>query len=152
MVKIIFSSLLFVVCVSSNAYAAKFPETPGSIDGVKTIDHHKVDELRKDNSALVVDFRTDWNASIPSTIHCKHQYKNAELSDVEIDRVVKSISRCEKVANADKSKPIVAFCSSKFCWLSPKASLALKKMGFRDVYWYRLGFKHWLKKGMEIEE
>lgn len=48
-----------------------------------------------------------------------------------------------KLTNADKSKPVVFFCLNVECWLSYNASLRAVEEGYKNVYWYRGGWKSW---------
>ena len=47
----------------------------------------------------------------------------------------------------DKSKPYILYCSGIKCWRSPAVALMLLDLGFKKLYWYRLGFSDWQAKG-----
>ena len=46
----------------------------------------------------------------------------------------------------DKSRPYVLYCSGIKCWRSPAVALMLRDLGFKKLYWYRLGFSDWEAK------
>ena len=53
-----------------------------------------------------------------------------------------------KITGGDLSRPVVVFCLSAECWLSYNAALRLKKIGYKNVFWYRGGTEAWKQAGL----
>lgn len=51
-----------------------------------------------------------------------------------------------------KDTPIVVYCLSWECWLSPNALLRLSKQGYTNLYWYRGGIESWQRAGLPTVE
>jgi len=53
----------------------------------------------------------------------------------------------------DKSKPVVVYCGSFTCTLSPRAAHLLEThLGFKDVADYEGGIKDWAEAGYRVEK
>jgi rhodanese-related sulfurtransferase len=59
-------------------------------------------------------------------------------------------SRVEAVI-ADKSVPVVVYCASFSCDLSPQAAEDLVEAGFEDVTDFEGGLKDWVQNGYSLE-
>ncbi|PSO45692.1 MAG: rhodanese-like domain-containing protein [Parcubacteria group bacterium SW_6_46_9] len=56
-----------------------------------------------------------------------------------------------EAAVADKSVPVIVYCASFSCDLSPEAAQNLVDAGFENVIDYEGGLKDWVENGYELE-
>ena len=131
--------------VATSAFSA--PDTPATLPGIETVDKAYVAKAVEGKSAMLVDVRAANGFSrgtIPGAVNCTGIWPNpTEVSDSEVAKASEALSGCSALGNVDKSKEIVTFCSHAQCWLAPKAALALSKLGFTNVKWFRTGHDSW---------
>ena len=129
-------------------------ETPLILLGIETI---KVDEVKKwlddGEEFILLDAR---NASAYEENHlpmAESCVVNSEISLAEpiINKAVTYLNQCAVLNKIDKKTKIVVYCNSASCFQSPKASLALVKMGYKRIYWMRNGMNLWKQKGYPVE-
>lgn len=53
---------------------------------------------------------------------------------------------------AKKDDIIVNYCNGIKCWRSPGAAVLMNDIGYKNLYWYRLGIPDWIKKGYNTTE
>jgi rhodanese-related sulfurtransferase len=56
-----------------------------------------------------------------------------------------------EAAVADKSVPVIVYCASFSCDLSPQAAQDLVDAGFENVIDYEGGLKDWVESGFDLE-
>jgi len=140
-------SLAQFFCLATLATSAiSAPDTPATIPGVETVDKAYVAKVAEEKSAFLLDVRAANRFSrgtIPGAINCPGIWPNpTDISESEVAKASEVLSGCSELANTDKAKEIVVFCSHG--WLAPKAASALlNKMGFTNVKWFRAGYDSW---------
>jgi rhodanese-related sulfurtransferase len=108
---------------------------------MRTLTTDQLQSLKKENPAIpVVNVlnESDFNkAHIPRS-------KNIPFTS---EGFVESI---EKELES-KDDPVIVYCASKSCDLSPRAAQKLEKAGFTKVYDYEGGMQAWKDAGLPIE-
>ena len=56
----------------------------------------------------------------------------------------------QQATGGDRDVPLVVFCIAD-CWMSWNAAQRISALGYRNVYWYRLGTDGWLDLGEPLE-
>ena len=134
----------------SSAYATgSHPEVPASLPGILVIEAKQVLTMMENGTALMIDNRktSDHNhGTIPGALHCMITSGIDVLDDTEIHKAIENLKQCPEIMAAKPDQNLVSFCNGKNCWRSPKGSLALHRMGFQRVHWYRLGMNDWKSK------
>lgn len=105
-------------------------------------------------NVLIIDARKagDFHVgSLPGAINCIITSGLPNIDAAEVEKSVTDIRNCPNVMGADHTKAVVTFCNGLHCWRSAKAALALRKLGFTKVHWYRLGMNDWKGKGLPME-
>lgn len=152
-VKTILMGMTVVALFISQAYAAKV--TPESLKGVTTVDAETVKTwLDNGEDMVLLDPRksSDYNEKgrIPTAISCPLN-TDSELTEQVLADAVEFLESCDNLKGVAKGDKIVTYCNGITCWMSPKASMALVKMGYTNIYWFREGMKDWKEKGFPVE-
>jgi len=110
-------------------------DMPASIEGIKEITG---DELKKwiDSKKAFVLMDNRLKAD-----YDKEHIVGAVL--LTVDELVKDPKLAEPYKKDDI---LVNYCNGVKCWRSPGAILLLKQMGYKNIYWYRVGIPDWIKK------
>ncbi len=151
--RIIFSFFVLSIFLS-NAPVEAASKTPKEINGIEVVNHDYVKSVVESGNALIIDFRLHsqfLDGTIPGAVNCpgiEHEPEN--LDEEQIAEAESVISSCKALSNATRDREIIAFCVHKRCWISPKGALALKKMGFTKVKWFRKGIDKWKEKGYDL--
>ncbi|MEO5368131.1 MAG: rhodanese-like domain-containing protein [Magnetococcus sp. WYHC-3] len=122
--------------------------------GIKLVASDDVLKAMEGGAATLLDSRkqTDFEGgTIPGSLSCQVSSGDPSVADPEVMATMEKLAGCEALKAADKGKPIISFCNGVTCWRSLKAALALVKMGFTQVEWYRLGMNDWKEKGLPTE-
>jgi len=125
--------------------------TPTSIPGAKVITTQALrTALNNAKPPLLIDVHgaighpiLPGAAWLPGTGLPMTQNANAE---VQLERALQLLT------GGDRSRAIVVFCQSAFCWLSYNAALRAVKFGYRHVSWYRGGVFAWRAAGLPTAE
>ena len=144
---------ILALFLATPALAGK-PEVPKTLKGTEIVDSKHVLAAMESGSALLLDARKQGDfesGTVPGSVSCQVSSGKPNLDDANVAATVKKLSACEGLKGADHGKPVIAYCNGDHCWRSPKASLALIKMGFSKVQWYRLGMNDWKSKGLPVE-
>ncbi len=114
--------------------------SPETVPGATTIDGARAKQMF-DNGALFVDTRSnnDWEAGrIPGAVHLELKtVYNEESLMAETD--------------TGKDEILVMYCNGTKCMRSSKATAKAVDWGFKNVYYYRLGFPDWKSRGYPTE-
>lgn len=144
--------MLFLVPIAALAEAR--PEVPANLAGIITVGADQVLALLDSGQAVIIDTRKPSDTilgSIPEAIRCPTSSGHHALDDAEIAQAVNDFQGCAEVMATESSRPVVVFCNGPHCWRSPKAAIALKKIGFTRIYWYRMGMNDWKAQGLPLE-
>lgn len=140
----------------ASAVQAGPPEVPQSLEGITVVDTGYVKQAVDRGSATLVD-ALDRNSdkhigTIPGAINCPISSHGVFAVDSEqVGKAIQELQACKPLQTITKDREVIVFCKSKFCWLSPKAALGMKEMGFSDIKWYRLGSVGWKEGGGTLE-
>ncbi len=131
--------LLFITLsvLSSHSIAAK-KISPEHVNGATTVNTQEAKQLF-DQGVIFLDVRSnrDWEAGrIPGSKHLelKKVYNQESLSSI-----------------ASTSDKLVIYCNSKGCMRSSKACKKAVEWGYKNVYYYRLGYPNWQSHGYAVE-
>lgn len=134
-----FGSLLGV-CISFSVAATSNP-SPVSVPGTTAITAQEARDLWL-KQAYFVDPRStsDWEAGrIPGALHMEMRTDRYNATTV-LDFV-----------GGDFNAPIVSYCNAEACHRSAVLARDLLSWGFTNVYYFRLGYPHWLETGSPFE-
>lgn len=134
-----FSLLAAFLTVSPASFAAEEKDSVETVKGAVTVDAAKAKELF-DKGAVFIDTRkdSDWDAGrIPGAIH------------MELKSVFNETAMAEKVKT--KETPVVFYCNGVKCLRSSEASVMAVGWGYKNVYYFRLGFPAWKEAGNPSE-
>ncbi|MCG8552891.1 MAG: rhodanese-like domain-containing protein [Desulfobacterales bacterium] len=150
----LFIMLSLFLLLTTPAGAAGTKETPKSLPGINIIDSATLKNwLDQGEDFYLLDARkaSDYESGyIPGAENCIVP-SDISIEAAAIDKTVAVLKKYESLRDIEKSDKIVAYCNSVTCWRSPKASLALVKMGFSNVFWLREGIYTWKKNGFPVE-
>jgi rhodanese-related sulfurtransferase len=82
----------------------------------------------------------------------KRHYNKQHIKGAK--HIVFDLSKAEYMAidlPKDKDESLVFYCYGESCANSFEAALAVKKQGYRNVYWMLNGFTDWKKKGYPLQ-
>jgi rhodanese-related sulfurtransferase len=104
--------------------------------GLKTISPDRLHEVVRKKGATVIDVNSpqSWmSAHVPGAVNLDHAaYSAGDLP-------------------ADKSSPLVFYCSNVMCRKAPKAARRAKDMGYADVVVMSAGISGWLAAELPTE-
>lgn len=107
--------------------------------GVEVIDVDKAKSLHEQN-AYFYDARA------------KRHYAKQHIKGA--NQVYFDLSKAEYIAAKlpiDKDEALVFYCYGESCANSYEAALAVRKLGYKNVYWLINGFQKWKEKGYPVE-
>jgi len=108
---------------------------------MQTLNAHDVKQhVDSNDDTLVIDV-------LPTEHYEKEHIPGATNIPLSADRFTEAV---EGIAQ-DKSRPIVVYCASEECDLSPKAAEHLEGAGFENVADFEGGIKEWKNAGYEVE-
>ena len=151
MKKILVASLL----LAGISFAAKI-ETPNKIDTLNdSVVLVTVSEAKSlyDSGAQFIDARPTIDFSkerIKGAVSAGYKGKGGKKNRKVGFDSSKDKFKTQNITT-DKSKTIIAYCASQFCWKSYKAVSVLTKDGYTDVKWMRNGIKAWKAAGNPVE-
>ena len=111
-------------------------EVPEVLPGVVTLDAEGLIELVQGLPGLVlIDSR------VPADRHQGYIQGSINLPD--------SQTSCATLADlaADLDTPLLFYCNGVECGRSVHTAEIARGCGYRDIYWFRGGFKEWKRKG-----
>jgi len=127
--------------------------TPLSVQGARTIKTLELNKLI--NSAeppVVIDVlggTPGKRMAIPSAVWLGDWAGKGDPSAANQSIFSAALS---KLTGANKAKPIVFYCLNAECWLSYNAALRALAEGYKNVLWYRGGWKSWRAAGLPFVE
>ena len=121
---------------------------------IKIVNSEQMLEFMETGKVLLIDARktSDFeHSTIPGSTHCRIISGKPSFDEEQVLLSIKDFKSCKNITNTDRSTSIAVFCNGKNCWRSGKGALALKRMGFDKVYWYRIGMNDWKNQGLPME-
>ena len=134
--------------------AGSVPEVPTTLAEIKVVNAEQVLAMMEQGTTLIIDSRksSDFkHGTIPGAIHCMVASGNRSLDDAEVNQTIKDFKQCPEIMTAKPGQKLMVFCNGKTCWRSPKGALALHRMGFKQIHWFRLGMNQWKAKKYPME-
>lgn len=124
--------------------------TPASVPGARTIRTGELYEaLKSPGRPVLVDvLNMADHRTLPSATWFKTAGTTVGKSDEANERFERAV---DALVNGDRSRPVVVFCLSAWCWESYNAALLLARKGFGNVQWYRGGTRSWIAAGLPAE-
>lgn len=123
--------------------------TPLSIPGGKLATtsevHSMVFDNKSDNSAILIDVRSDKNELITAEGAVWLNGLGYAYRDIPNDAAINSrLNRdLNKITNKNKNHPIIFMCANPICALSYNSALRAINLGYKNVFWYRGGIEAW---------
>ena len=123
--------------------------TPTTIPGARVISTTVLQHLLKENKeVLVIDvLDSKTRKSIPGAVWMN----GAGTGDFYMAEKERFAAAMDKLADGNKSRPVVFLCVSSECWLSYNASLHALDAGYKDVIWYRGGTDAWRGANLKLK-
>jgi len=107
---------------------------------VKNIDANELkDRMQRDGNTMVIDV-------LPKDHYDKEHVPGSINVPLGASRFVEAV---EGVVE-DKDQPVVVYCASHDCDLSPKAAERLEEAGFTNVADFDGGIQEWKQRGYEV--
>jgi PQQ-dependent catabolism-associated CXXCW motif protein len=124
--------------------------TPASVPGARTIKTGELYEaLQRPGRPVLVDvLNMADHRTLPSATWFKTAGTTVGKSDEANGRFERAV---DALVGGDRSRPVVVFCLSAWCWESYNAALLLARKGFGNVQWYRGGTRSWIAAGLPAE-
>nr|CRH05941.1 conserved protein of unknown function [include a single copy of rhodanese domain] [Candidatus Magnetococcus massalia] len=134
--------------IAVNANRSNDVNIPSYLPGINMVNADEVLTAIMIGNILLIDARTPSNylmGTIPTAQSCPVPFGAPTLHSAEIKKVQQKMAGCSAIAQLHPAKapPIIVFCNGSHCWRSAKAVLALKRMGFERVQWFRDGISLW---------
>ncbi len=111
---------------------------PGS--GVPEVSTKELGQILQDRSAVVLDTRPhrEWSVShIPTAINV------APKPGMPMALYTSDVAEAGRLADGDKSQPLVLYCNGPYCGNSKRVAGALLEEGYTNVRRYQLGAPVW---------
>jgi len=132
------STIAGLAVLFAGAAVAADKVSPETVTGATTVNAAKAKELF-DKRATFIDTRNDkdFNAGrIPGAVHID---SHKDLNEGSLGKVVK------------KDQPVVFYCNGTSCLRSSESAVKAVGWGYKQVYYYRLGFPDWKAAGYPVE-
>lgn len=123
--------------------------TPRALDGVQVVDANTVAQLLQ-KGARYIDTRTEAEfraGRVPGALLVPYEEKSPK--DADFDAALDRFDTAR--LGPDRSQALIFACNGAECWKSYKASVAARKAGFTQVFWFRGGFPEWRGAGLKVE-
>lgn len=139
-----FASFVLVAFVLGVSFAgdAMAEKAPLTVDGATTVDVKMAEALFNDG-ALFVDPRkkADFDRGhIPGAVHLDLAGKSTNLTEADLLK-----------AAGSKDAKMVFYCNGINCMRSPDACVKAVGWGFKNVFFFRVGFPAWKEAGLPVE-
>jgi len=126
--------LIWLAALSWPAQAAK-PDLPMTLSGVDTLNAEALITLAQGvDDLIVVDSRLAEDRDL-GFISESHGLTDTDTSCTTLARI-----------SADRERSLVFYCNGGSCIRSVNALKVAKQCGYKQLYWFRGGFKEWQEK------
>lgn len=132
-------ALASIVWISAETHADERPFAPPGIPGAVNVTAEEVVELILSKPDLVIiDARM-----------------NGEYAKGHIEGAVNILNTSMQqqdleAAAPDKTMPIIVYCNGERCLRSSDAVSKAMEWGYRNVFWFRGGWREWTDKGLPV--
>lgn len=131
-------------------------ETPASIAGVGNIKAKEIADRIADKDVVIVDARNPWKKESFRIKNAKHNeffHMNniMGLPNLRGNLSLASLRKEKETFEGGSDNPIganfndtvIVYGQNEYDWNAYKAAIMLSSVGYKNVYWYRLGFDDW---------
>ncbi len=127
-----------ILIASFNVYAEK-PLAPKSLEGTTVITTDDIYKLAASKPNLVIiDSRR------------KEEYEKGHIEgSISLLNTKMTQDNLKKLV-ATTDTPVIFYCNGARCMRSYNASKVAVDWGYKNIYWFRGGWKEWKNKGMPI--
>ncbi len=130
---------LFLWLVSGALFAAEKPHAPKSVPGAIIVSAEQVVELILARPELVIIDSRKSSEYAKGHIEGAVNLLNTALRREDLEAVC-----------ADKDRPILFYCNGERCLRSSDAIRKAMGWGYRNVFWFRGGWKEWTDKRLPV--
>lgn len=109
---------------------------PPSLPGIPLVTTEEASKLWNSEKVIFLDNRP------------KAAYEAGRIADAQWLFSDDLLNNPDLAKKLDKDKGYVLYCNGDHCWRSAGAALMLKNLGFKKLYWYRLGLPDWKKQNL----
>lgn len=113
-------------------------QSPETVEGTRTIALQEAKNLHQ-QGVLFVDVRSDRQYNKRHIAGALHLYIKTQFTEANL------------LEHAQKNDPIVIYCNGAHCALSYKAATLAVAWGFRNILYYRDGFRAWRLDGNPLQ-
>jgi len=129
---------VLVLC-SFTLHAGSKPTVPGQIPGASNLTAEQVIELILAKPDLIVIDSRKKTEYIKGHIEGAINMLNTSMTKAGMEAVV-----------SDKSSTVLFYCNGQRCLRSSDAVKKALSWGYKDIYWFRGGWKEWTEKRLPI--
>jgi len=129
---------MLVLC-SFTLHAGPKPTVPGQIPGASNLTAEQVIELILTKPDLIVIDSRKKTEYIKGHIEGAINMLNTSMTKAGMETVV-----------SDKTSTLLFYCNGQRCLRSSDAVKKALSWGYKDVYWFRGGWKEWTEKRLPI--
>jgi len=131
-------AFILLLC-SLSLHAATKPAAPEAIEGASNLSAEQVVKLLLSNpNLLIVDSRK------------KTEYLKGHIEGSINMLNTKMTQHWLESMAADKSRAILFYCNGQRCMRSSDAVNKALSWGYKNVYWFRGGWKEWIDKRLPV--
>lgn len=131
--------LIFSLIISFSLIAGQKPHAPASIQNVSIVSAESVIELILNNPEMIVIDSRKKNEYMKGHIEGAVNILNTELTEQGLKRI-----------SPDKSTTILFYCNGTRCLRSSDSINKAKSWGYKQLIWFRGGWKEWTEKRLPI--
>jgi len=132
-------TLIVSLLISFSLAADQRPHAPASIQNVSIVSAEAVIELILNNPQLIVIDSRKKNEYMKGHIEGSINILNTELTEQKLKRI-----------SPDKSTTILFYCNGARCLRSSDSIKKAKSWGYKQLIWFRGGWKEWTEKRLPI--
>lgn len=125
--------------LTTGAHADERPLAPQSIPGAVSVTAEELVELVFSKPDLVIiDARMN-SEYAKGRIEGAINMLNTSMRREDLERVV-----------PDRTTPVIIYCNGERCLRSSDAVKKAMEWGYRNVFWFRGGWREWTEKGLPV--
>ena len=133
---------LIIICsffIFNSVSWAEKPFAPEKISGTIHVDAEETIELIVNTpNLIIIDSRKE------------HEYLKGHIqgaiSLLDTEMALKKLTQYAP----NKSSPLLFYCNGPRCLRSSRAAIMARDWNYKLIYWFRGGWKEWVKKGMPV--
>lgn len=131
--------LAAITLFSAKPFAAEKPYAPDAVPGALTVSAEQVIELTLSRPELVIIDARKKSEYGKGHIEGAANQLNTTMKQADLERLV-----------PNKATPIVFYCNGIRCMRSSDAIRKATAWGYRNIFWFRGGWKEWTDKRLPV--